>query len=146
MPAPAGQSPYILVSAERNNIGNALLEGFDFAAKYSTDIENVGSFTFGLSGTVSTKDATNAVQGSPWNSIQTYGAPLYAMNLYTNYSSGSWSAKLSMNYSPGFQVNPGTLSYSLYHQTRMGSFEPVNLYVGYDLDNLASWGSGAQSV
>jgi iron complex outermembrane receptor protein len=141
---PADQSPYILVSAERNNIGNALLEGFDFSAKYSMDVENFGNVTVGTSGTVSTKDATNAVQGSPWNSIQTYGAPLYAMNLFAQVATGPLSGRLSMNYSPGFRVNPGTLSYKLYNQTRMGSFHPVNLYVAYDLDNVASWGSGAR--
>jgi outer membrane receptor protein involved in Fe transport len=26
----------------------------------------------------------------------------------------------------------------------MGSFHPVNIYVAYDLDNVASWGSGAR--
>jgi iron complex outermembrane receptor protein len=141
---PADQSPYILVSAERNNIGNALLEGFDFSAEYATDVENFGSLTFGLKGTVSTKDATQAVAGTPWNNIQLYGAPLYAMQLYGQVAAGPWSGRISMNYSPGFRVNPGTLSYKLYHQTRMDSFHPVNLYVAYDLDGLASWGSGAR--
>jgi iron complex outermembrane receptor protein len=141
--APGVTPPYILVSARRNNIGNALLEGYDWSIKYTTDITNFGTMSLGTSGTVSTKDATQAVSGTPWNSIQTYGAPLYSATAFLQLTSGPWNGRVWVNYSPGFRVNPGTQSYTLYNQTRMESFHPVNIYMSYALDEVADWGSGA---
>lgn len=140
---PAGSAPYIAVSARRNNIGNALLEGYDFAAKYATDITDFGSLSFGFSGTVSTEDSTQAVAGSPWSNIQAYGAPLYTATAFGQITTGPWSGRVWVNYSPGFRVNPGTLSFKLYNQQRMESFHPINIYLAYALDNVADWGSGA---
>jgi iron complex outermembrane receptor protein len=141
--APGVPKPYILVSARRNNIGNALLEGYDWSVKYTTDINDFGALSLGTSGTVSTKDDTQAVSGTPWNSIQQYGAPLYSATAFLQLASGPWSGRVWVNYSPGFRVNPGTLSYKLYNQTRMASFHPVNIYTSYALDDVADWGSGA---
>ncbi|MBN9587622.1 MAG: hypothetical protein BGN85_09620 [Alphaproteobacteria bacterium 64-11] len=141
--APGVTPPYILVSARRNNIGNALLEGYDWSIKYTTDITDFGTMSLGTSGTVSTKDATQAASGTPWNSIQTYGAPLYAATAFLQLASGPWNGRVWVNYSPGFRINPGTQSYTLYNQRRMESFHPVNIYVSYALDQVADWGSGA---
>jgi iron complex outermembrane receptor protein len=141
--APGVSPPYIINSARRNNIGNAALEGFDWSAKYTTDIDNFGVMTVGTSGTVSTKDATQAAAGAPWSSIQQYGAPLYSATAFLRLENGPWSGRVWVNYSPGFAVNPGTLSYSLYNQTRMGSFHPINIYTSYALDDVADWTSGA---
>jgi iron complex outermembrane receptor protein len=141
--APGVTPPFILVSARRANIGNALLEGYDFSAKYTTDIENFGTVSVGASGTVSETDQTQAVAGTPWNNIQEFGAPLYALTSYLQVASGPWNGRVWVNYSPGFRVNPGTQSYTLYNQRRIDSFHPVNLYVSYALDGVADWGSGA---
>lgn len=140
---PASQTPYIAVSARRNNIGNALLEGYDFSAKYATDITDFGALSMGLSGTVSTKDATQATAGTPWNNIQAYSAPLYTATAFTQLTVGPWSGRVWVNYSPGFRINPGTLSYKLYGQRRVEAFHPVNIYMSYALDGVADWGSGA---
>jgi iron complex outermembrane receptor protein len=141
--APGVTPPYILVSARRSNIGNALLEGYDFAAKYTTDIASFGTLSVGASGTISETDETQAVAGSPWNNIQQYGAPLYALTSFLQVASGPWNARVWVNYSPGFRVNPGTPSYTLYGQRRIESFHPVNIYLSYALDGVADWGSGA---
>jgi iron complex outermembrane receptor protein len=141
--APGVPTPYIINSARRDNIGNAELDGFDWNIRYTTDFDNFGSMSLGTSGTVSTKDATQAIAGTPWSNIQKYGAPLYTATAFLQLNSGPWSGRAWVNYSPGYAVNPGTISYSLYNQTRMGSFHPVNIYTSYALDGVADWGSGA---
>jgi iron complex outermembrane receptor protein len=140
---PASNTPYIAVSARRNNIGNALLEGYDFAAKYTTDVNNFGTISLGFSGTVSTEDSTQAVAGTPWNNIQANGAPLYQATAFAQLTTGPWSGRVWVNYSPSFKVNPGLISYTLYNQQRIPAFHPVNLYMSYALDELADWGDGA---
>jgi iron complex outermembrane receptor protein len=140
--APGVPTPYIINSARRDNIGNALLEGYDWNIRYTTDT-GLGALTLGTSGTVSTKDATQAATGLPWSSIQKYGAPLYTATASMQLDSGAWSGRVWVNYSPSFAVNPGTISYSLYNQTRMGSFHPINLYMSYGLDRFGDWASGA---
>lgn len=141
--APGVPTPYIINSARRDNIGNALLEGWDWNIKYTTELGEWGSISLGTSGTVSTEDSTQATAGTPWSNIQQYGAPLYSATAFLQLESGPWSGRVWTNYSPGFAVNPGTISYSLYHQTRMGSFHPVNVYTSYALDHVADWASGA---
>lgn len=140
--APGVPTPYIINSARRDNIGNALLEGYDWNVRYTTDT-NFGTMTVGTSGTVSTKDATQASAGLPWSNIQQYGAPLYSANASIQLDSGAWSGRMWVNYSPSFAVNPGTISYSLYNQTRMPAFNPVNIYVSYAMDKMGDWASGA---
>ena len=45
-----------------------------------------------------------------------------------------------MNYSPGFNVSPVlNQALSLYGQKRIESFHPVNMFVSYDMGDLATW-------
>lgn len=141
--APGLPAPFILTSAQRDNIGNAQFEGYDWNLSYTTDIDNFGTLSIGNSGTVSTMDATQAGLGQVWSTIQQYQAPLYSTTAFLGLKSGPWSGRVWVQYSPGFQVNPGTPARSLYGQTRIGSFHPINVYTSYDLDGVADWASGA---
>jgi iron complex outermembrane receptor protein len=142
---PGVNPPYILYDARRNNLGNAVLEGFDFAASYTRDIEDFGSISGGISGTYSTNNSTQADPTSAFVSIQATGVPLYAASGYLSLVTGPWTGRVSVQYSPGFNVNPGDLSLKLYNQHRISAFHPVNAYLGYDLSGLTGWLNNAEA-
>ena len=56
-------TPYILYDLRRNNLGEALIEGLDIAANYTTDIEGFGNLSTGFSGTFNTTNVNNARPG-----------------------------------------------------------------------------------
>jgi hypothetical protein len=81
----------------------------------------------------------------PWTSIQATGVPLYQVYGYLQLDTGPFSSRLSIQQSPGFNVPTNVISYTLYHQTHIPSFHPVNLYVSYDLSDVFSWSHGARA-
>jgi iron complex outermembrane receptor protein len=139
--APGINPPYIATDARRNNLGNALLEGLDFGINYSREFD-FGKISAGINGTTTLKSVTQADFGQPFNSIQASGVPLYTLSFNMGYSSGPLSVRTTVNYNPSYLQNPTSQAVTLYHQTRIGSFAPVNLTVSYDLTDLSSWTRG----
>ncbi len=143
--APGVTPPYIFYDLRRNNLGNALDEGIDLAVNYTTDIEGFGNLSGGVSGTINT---TNETQSSPTlaplNIVQ-YNVPLSAWYAFVAATVGPVTGRVSMQYSPGFNLAPTLQSVSLYHQTRIGDFHPVNLFVSYDMSGLAHWLSDTEA-
>ncbi len=137
--APGVPAPYIFYDLRRNNLGTALDEGIDFAVNYTRDIEGFGNLSGGVSATINT---TNVTQSSPTvaplNIVQ-YNVPLSAWYAFVAATVGPVTGRVSMQYSPGFNLAPTLQSVSLYHQTRISSFHPVNLYVSYDMSALEPW-------
>jgi hypothetical protein len=54
------------------------------------------------------------------------------------------SLRGSVQYTPGFRIDPATQAYTLYGQRRAGSFVTVNFHAGYDLTGLTSWTSDTE--
>jgi iron complex outermembrane receptor protein len=136
---PGLNTPYIFYDLRRNNLGTALDEGVDFAVNYTTDIEGFGTLSGGLSATVNT---TNESQSSPTAvplNIVKYNVPLSAATAFVAAVVGPVTGRVTVQYSPGFNLAPTLQSVTLYNQTRISSFHPVNLFVGYDMSGLASW-------
>jgi iron complex outermembrane receptor protein len=142
--APGQQTPYILYDARRNNLGNAKMDGYDFAASYTKDID-FAVMTLGTQGTVSLQNVTQGASGLPWTSIQANAVPLYQLYAYLQLASGPFSGRVSIQQSPGFNVPTNVISYTLYDQTHVPSFHPVNLYMSYDLGDVFSWSHGARA-
>jgi iron complex outermembrane receptor protein len=137
------QTPYILYDARRNNLGNSILSGLDFNVNYAGDFD-FGALTAGLSGTYSFENKTAGSAAGPFVSIQSVGVPLYAASAFTQLVSGPLSLRGSVQYTPGFRIDPATQAYTLYGQRRAGSFVTVNFHAGYDLTGLTSWTSDTE--
>ena len=135
-------SPYILTQARRTNLGNDKLDGYDFKVDYVRDTD-WGTFSGGFSGTVSLQNSTQGDYALAWTSIQATNVPLYQVSFNVGYSSGPLTTRLTMNYSPSYQLSPTSSSRTLFGQTRISSFSPVNLNIGYDLTGITSWTEGA---
>lgn len=140
--APGQQTPYILYDARRNNLGNAKMDGYDFAASYARDL-GFAAMTVGTQGTVSLQNVTQGAAGLPWTSIQATGVPLYQLYGYFQLNEGPAEERISIQQSPGFNVPTNVQSYTLYNQTHIPSFHPINLYLSYDLGDMFSWSNGA---
>jgi iron complex outermembrane receptor protein len=140
--APGQALPYILYDARRNNLGNAKQDGYDFAASYAHDL-GFAAMTVGTQGTVSLQNVTSGGAGQPWTSIEASGVPLYQLYAYFQLNEGAAEERISIQQSPGFNVPTNVQSYTLYNQTHIPSFHPINLYLSYALDNVFSWTNGA---
>jgi iron complex outermembrane receptor protein len=139
--APGQQTPYILYDARRNNLGNAKQDGYDFAASYAHDLD-FAVMTLGTQGTVSLQNVTSGGAGQPWTSIQATGVPLYQLYGYLQLDAGPAEGRISVQQSPGFNVPTNVQSFTLYNQTHIPSFHPVNLYLSYNLGDVFSWTNG----
>jgi len=142
---PGVNQPFIFYDLRRNNLGNALQEGIDFAISYATDIADFGTVSAGLSGTVGTANTTQADANSPIINIVQFGVPLSQATAFLQLTTGPVTARTWVQYSPGYNNAPGSQSFALYGQQRVASFHPVNLAVSYDLGGLASWTSDASA-
>jgi iron complex outermembrane receptor protein len=143
---PGVNQPYILYDLRRNNLGEALIEGLDIAMNYVTDIEDFGTLSGGIQGTIySTNQNTPAPGLAPIN-LQQYSVPQSAWTAFISAVVGPVTGRVWVNYSPGFNVSPVlNQALSLYGQKRIESFHPVNVYVGYDLSGLAPWLDNAEA-
>jgi iron complex outermembrane receptor protein len=142
---PGVNPPFIYYDLRRNNLGNAFIEGFDFDASYTTNIEGFGTLTARAAGTINSMNDTQAAVTSPLVNIIKYGVPLSAYNISLQAVTGPLTSRVWVQYSPGFNNAPTSQSYSLYGQTRVGAFHPVNLYLGYDMSGLATWLSNSEA-
>lgn len=131
-------SPYILTQARRTNLGNDTLDGYDFKVDYTKDTD-FGTLSGGIAGTVSLQNKTQGGFGLPWSSIQATNVPLYQVSFNLGITSGAFSARATMNYSPSYQTSPTAQNRTLFNQTRIGAFSPVNINFSYDLTGLTSW-------
>ena len=143
---PGVNQPYILYDLRRNNLGEALIEGLDFAMNYTTDIEGFGNLSGGISATVNTTNTNTPAPGlAPINLVK-YSVPLAAATAFVAAVVGPVTGRVTLHYSPGFNVSPVlNQALSLYNQQRIASFHPVDLYVGYDLSGLAPWLSDSEA-
>jgi len=143
---PGVNPPYILYDLRRNNLGEALIEGLDIAINYATDIEGFGNLSGGLQATINSTDTSTAAPGLPTINLVQYSVPLSAWYGFLQATVGPVTGRVSVQYSPGFNVSPVlNQSLSLYGQSRIPSFHPINLYVSYDLSGLAPWLSNSEA-
>ena len=136
---PGVNAPYILYDLRRNNLGEALIEGLDIAANYTTDIEGFGNLSTGFSGTFNTTNINNPAPGVASINLVQYSVPLYGATAYVGANVGPWTGRVTVQYSPGFNVSPVLNQALSYGQSRIPSFHPINLFLGYDLSGLAPW-------
>ncbi len=143
---PGVNTPYILYDLRRNNLGEALIEGFDVAANYVTDIEGFGTLSGGLQATINSTNVNTPAPGLAAINLQQYSVPLWAGTAFLQATVGPVTGRVQVNYSPGFNVSPVlNQSLSLYGQKRIASWHPVNMHVSYDMSALEPWLSDTEA-
>jgi len=143
---PGVNPPYILYDLRRNNLGEALIEGFDVGANYVTDIEGFGSLSGGFQATINSTNVNTPAPGLAPINLQQYSVPLWNGTAFVAATVGPVSGRVWVNYSPGFNVSPVlNQALSLYGQKRIEAFHPVNVYVAYDMSGLAPWLSDSEA-
>ncbi len=139
---PGTQAPYIFVDLRRHNLGIGLAEGVDLSANYTKNIDGFGIFTAALDASINTKNDTQVAPGLPWTSTIQYGIPKSAWMASVQTITGALTARAWVQFSPGFNIAPTAQAYTLYHQTSVGDFHPVNMFVSYEMGDMASWLGG----
>ena len=146
-PSHAGEPALYLYDLRCNNLGEALIEGVDFAINYTTDIEGFGNLSAGISAPSTPPTQTRLPPAWPPSiSCSTARSASPPLTAFVAAQVGPVTGRVTVNYSPGFNVSPVlNQALSLYNQQRISSFHPVNLYVGYDLSGLAPWLSDSEA-
>ncbi len=138
--------PYILYDLRRNNLGEALVEGLDIGLNYTTDVQDFGTLSGGFSGTFNSTNVNTPAPGLAAINLMQYTVPQWAGTAFVQATVGPLTGRVQVNYSPGFNVSPVlNQARSLYNQTRIESWHPVNMNLNYDLSGLAPWLSGAEA-
>jgi iron complex outermembrane receptor protein len=119
-------SPYILINATRNNLGNEFLDGLDFNASYTRPM-SFGAIIADLSGTYMLDRHSQPASGMPKFDELTQGVSRLSLTASLGAMIDQWTVRVSTNYSSGFDVA------GIAGQTHVGAFSPVNLYLGYDV-------------
>jgi iron complex outermembrane receptor protein len=122
-------TPYALVDAGRHNIGNQFDEGLDFHIAYTMPV-SFGFMDFGLDGSDYTKSMRQAYSGGPFSDLLQYNLSPYAFSTHIGMKAGPFTGRVTVNYSAGYDVKGIT------NQTHVSAFQPVNLYLNYDMSDM----------
>lgn len=135
---PNGPFVYQLLDFRTTNLGNTDLSGIDFNLNYFHDT-GFGAMTYSLSGNYRLKSETQASKNSPWTDDLETGEPEYYLQATVGADMGNVTAKANWNYSDGYAVLPT----SSLHQSKVGSFQTVDLFLLYDMPGTG-WQDGLQ--
>ena len=119
-------SPYIIIDARRKNLGNEFLDGLDFNASYAYPT-SFGQLLAAVSGTY-TLDRNNQAPGESalFNEL-TQGVSRLSLTGSLGAMVGPFTARVSIDYTAGFNVA------GVANQTHVGAFDPINLYLAYNI-------------
>jgi len=123
------KTPYVLRDLRRHNLGNQFDDGLDLHISYALPT-NFGSLDVGLDGTTFTGNKLQGFTGAPLTDSLAYNMSPYSFALHAGLTTGALTAKVTMNYLAGYSVS------GIVNQTHVSAFQPINLYLGYDLDGL----------
>ncbi|WP_319937500.1 TonB-dependent receptor plug domain-containing protein [Sphingomonas cannabina] len=125
----AVSSPYVLFLAQRANLGAVNTSGIDFNLAYAHDT-SFGSVNASFAGTYTLKRRTQAIQGGDFsNDLKNgYGRLQFVATLGGKV--GDLIGRAALNHRSGFPLL-GVLP-----QTRVSSFDTVDLFLGYDLGKV----------
>lgn len=119
-------SPQIVIDSRTQNLGRVIASGIDYNLRY-TFHTSVGDLTPALAGTHGLRLASSNPTGSPWLSLYSNGTTRDNFSASLTYNRGPVIGRITWDYLGGFPVT------TVPNQTRVGSFQLVNLYVSYDL-------------
>lgn len=117
--------PYVLMDAQRTNLGTEYLDGIDWNASY-TQSTRIGILKLGTSGTFLLNQQQEQLHTNTKVSMLVNGNNISQLigTAYAGLSYQHWTGRVSWNYSRGFPAGQPP-------QSRVGSFHPANLFVSY---------------
>jgi iron complex outermembrane receptor protein len=128
--APNGPHVYELLDYRKTNLGDAKISGIDWSLRYSHDTD-FGSVDATISGNNLLKDYQDSGPGTVWANQIATGNSLFRFALTVGANIGDLRAQLTVNHSQGYNV----VEAANLPQTHVDSFDIVNLFFRYDLDD-----------
>lgn len=122
----AGNSPYILIDARRTNLGSIKTDGIDFNVAYARQT-GFGSINASIAGTYTLSRKTQPIAGNPYGNDLENGTGRVALVATLGGSVGDFTALAKLNYRDGYPI------LGLPKQTKVDSFQTVDLFFGYSL-------------
>lgn len=127
----ATYGPYALLDFRRQNLGDVRQDGIDFNLRYRTDT-SFGSINAGFAGTYTLNRKVAAVAGGELTDLlESPGESAFSFVASVGAEVGHVVGALSWNHSSGYDLDPPITTNRFGTQTRVGSFNPVDLYLEY---------------
>ncbi len=122
-------SPYVLFFAQRANLGAVNVDGIDFNLAY-TRPTGFGSLNASVAGTYLLNRKTQVVQGAVFSDDLKNGTGRFFATASLGGTVGDLTARATLNHRGGYPL------LGVAPQKRVSSFNTVDLFFSYDLDDL----------
>jgi len=121
-----GVTPYVLIDARRQNLGQVHVNGLDISSHYTRAL-GVGELNLMLGGTYTLKRKSRAAPGSPEVDDLRISSRYFGV-ASAGYTVGNFTSLMTLRHRAGYDVEnvPG--------QTQVASFSTVDVFLGYALD------------
>jgi iron complex outermembrane receptor protein len=132
-----GTSVPVLVTLDTRsrNLGTATLDGIDFSANYVLDTR-FASFDASVSGNYRLSQKSRALPSLPLADDLAFNNPVFRMQGTLGTRIGGLRAQVIWNHTSGYKR--GTVEFG---QTRISSFDAINLFFKYDVKSKSAWAS-----
>lgn len=124
-----GTSPYVIMDARRTNLGAIHVDGIDFNLAYLRQT-GFGSINASFAGTYTLNRKTQAVQGAGFDDNLKNGTGRLTFVAALGAKVGDFTARATLNHRAGYPM------LGVAPQTRVDSFNTVDLFFAYDLGGL----------
>lgn len=124
-----GTSPYVIMDARRTNLGAIHVDGVDFNLAYLRQT-GFGSINASVAGTYTLNRKTQAVQGAPFDDNLKNGSGRLTLTAALGAKVGDFTARATFNHRGGYPM------LGVAPQTRVDSFNTVDLFFAYDLGGV----------
>lgn len=125
----AFSSPYVLFLARRANLGAVHTDGIDFNLAYAHDT-GFGSINASFAGTYTLDRKTQTIKGGPFSDDLKNGTGRLSFVAGLGGRVGDLTGRASLNHRSGYPLA------GVAPQTRVSSFNTVDLFFSYDLGDL----------
>jgi len=124
-----GTSPYVIMDARRTNLGAIHVDGIDFNLAYLRQT-GFGSINASFTGTYTLNRKTQAVRGAGFDDNLKNGTGRLSFVAALGAKAGDFTARASLNHRAGYPM------LGVIPQTRVDSFNTVDLFFAYDLGGV----------
>lgn len=121
-------TPYVIIDARRQNLGEIRQDGLDFNVAYNQPM-SFGSINATVGGTYTLNRSLAAIAGAPFvDQFASPGASRFSVLGTLGGTVGRVNGTATLSHSEGYRIPQ-----SLTGLTKVGSFDTVDLYLAYDM-------------
>lgn len=131
--------PQIVVDSRTANLGHSIVSGIDYSVQYRLDT-GIGTFIPAIAGTHGLRLDLSNPSGAPFVDQFKNGNPRDTFTASLGYSGGPFKARVTWDYLGGYPV------LGVVNQTRVESFQSVNLYASYNFTEQGILGGTTLSL